>query len=333
LDINQVKSLLEKYSSGNCSTAEKEIIEQWLERTESSKAAAYDDVFITEQLVVNKNQIDSHLKTIANKPSIQYGWLAIAASVLLLISAGSITYNSYLKKHLIQQLAYQPHVEKQVINGWVYVKTSKGITDKVKLPDGSVITLDASTIIRYPQKFANHKRPVYLDEGEALFEVSKDKTSPFTVYTNKFATTALGTAFNIRSYAKEHKISISLIHGKIRIDDLHPTHKINTPNILLPHEQIVLNKLSGNLIKSSFKDETPVIAWQSGVLNFSNASMDEVINTIENRFNVTITNNSKRKNWSYTGDFKDEQLADILKIVCLTEGISYTINKNNITLN
>jgi transmembrane sensor len=333
LDIDQTKTLLKKYSLGICSAEEKEIIEQWLAETENSKAVAYDDVFIAEQLVINKSKIDARLKLAAIKPTFKYSWLAVAASALLVISASAITYTSYLKKHPAQQLAYQPHVEKHTINGWVYVKTSKGITDKVKLPDGSIITLDASTIIRYPQKFTNHKRPVYLDEGEALFEVSKDKTSPFTVYTNKFATTALGTAFNIRSYAKEHKVSISLIHGKIRIEDLHPVHKVNTPNILLPHEQIVLNKLSGNLVKSSFKDETPVIAWQSGVLNFSNASMDQVINTIENRFNVTITNNSKRINWSYTGDFKDEQLADIVKIVCLTEGISYTINKNNITLN
>ena len=318
---------------GICSAEEKEIIEQWLAETENNKAIAYDEDFIAEQLVINKSKIDGRLKTAAIKPISKYNWLAVAASALFVISISTIIYASYLKRHPEQESAHQPHVEKEVINGWVYIKTSKGITDQVKLPDGSIITLDAASIIRYPQKFTNHKRPVYLDEGEALFEVAKDKTSPFTVYTNKFATTALGTAFNIRSYAREHKVSISLIHGKIRIEDLHPAHKTNTPNILLPHEQIVLNKLSGNLVKSSFKDETPVIAWKSGVLNFSNASMDEVINTIENRFNVTITNNSKRTDWSYTGDFKDEQLADILKIVSLTEGISYTINKNSIIIN
>jgi ferric-dicitrate binding protein FerR (iron transport regulator) len=318
---------------GICSAEEKRIIEQWLAETDNSKAITYDDDFISQQIVISKTQIDNRLKIAVLKPKPNYIWLAAAASALFIISAGAIIYASYFKKHPVRQLADQPHIEKQVINGWVYVKTSKGITDQVKLPDGSIITLDAATIIRYPQKFTNHKRPVYLDEGEALFEVAKDKTSPFTVYTNKFATTALGTAFNIRSYAKEHKVSISLIHGKIRIDDLHPARKVNRVHILLPHEQIVLNRLSGNLVKSSFKEETPVIAWKSGVLNFSNASMDEVINTIENRFNVTIINNSKHTNWSYTGNFKDEQLADILKIVCLTEGISYTTNKNSITLN
>lgn len=333
MDINQTKALLQKYSAGTCSVAEKEIIEQWLAESEMSGHIDFNDDFITEQLFITKGKIDSRIgadyAVAIRKPT---NWLAIAASALLFISVSLVAYKFYAKKQTAEELTAK-HVEKRIVNGWVYIQTSKGITDRIKLPDGSLITLDASTIIRYPQKFTNHKRPVFLDEGEALFEVAKDKTSPFTVYTNKFATTALGTAFNIRSYAKEHKVSISLIHGKIKVEDLHPKTISNSTSILLPHEQIVLNKLSGKLVKSNFQDESPVIAWRSGVLTFSNSSMDEVINSIENRFNVTIVNNSKHTDWSYTGTFKDEQLADILKIVCLTEEISYTQNNNVVTLN
>ncbi|WP_259068784.1 FecR family protein [Mucilaginibacter sp. X4EP1] len=334
MDINQIKALLQKYSEGTCSVAEKEIIEQWLAESEISTPIDFSDDFITEQLLINKGKIDSRIGadyTVTVRKSTN--WLAVAASALLFVSVSLVAYKFYFKKQPTGGLAANSRVEKRIINGWVYIQTSKGVTEHVKLPDGSLITLDASTAIRYPQKFSNHKRPVFLDEGEALFEVAKDKTSPFTVYTNKFATTALGTAFNIRSYAKEHKVSISLIHGKIKVEDLHPKTILNNTNILLPHEQIVLNKLSGKLVKSSFNDEAPVIAWRSGVLTFRNASMDEVVNSIENRFNVTIINNSKHTDWSYTGTFKDEQLADILKIVCLTEEISYTQNNNVVTLN
>lgn len=334
MDINQIKTLLQKYSEGSCSVAEKEIIEQWLAESEISTPIDFNDDFITEQLLINKGKIDSRIGTdytVTVRKSTN--WLAIAASALLFVSVSLVAYKFYFKKQPAEGLAANSRVEKRIINGWVYIQTSKGVTEHIKLPDGSLITLDASTAIRYPQKFSNHKRPVFLDEGEALFEVAKDKTSPFTVYTNKFATTALGTAFNIRSYAKEHKVSISLIHGKIKVEDLHPKTISNNTNILLPHEQIVLNKLSGKLVKSSIHDEAPVIAWRSGVLTFRNASMDEVVNSIENRFNITIINNSKHTDWSYTGTFKDEQLADILKIVCLTEEISYIQNNNVVTLN
>jgi transmembrane sensor len=335
LDLNQTKNLLEKYRQGACTGAESKLIEDWLETIKHEGQEHFNENFIDEQLSITKNRIGDRIGVKPLIPRRKHtGWLAIAASLLIFIAISVVIRVLHSKKQAGIQLANLPGVEQHIINGWVYVQTQKGITDHIKLSDGSFITLNASSSLRYPVKFINHKRPIYLDEGEALFEVAKDKTSPFTVYTNKFATTALGTAFNIRSYAREHKVSISLIHGKIRVDDLHPAQKSVAEKILLPHQQIVLNKLSGRLITSDFKDETPITSWKEGVLAFQDATMDEVLNSIENKFNVVIKNNSTRTNWSYTGTFKDEPLYDVLKTVCLTEGISCRIsNNNNITLN
>jgi transmembrane sensor len=335
LDIHQIKDLLEKYRRGTCTEAESVLIEDWLSTIKNDQQNHFSDNFIDDQLSITKNRIDALIDVapLINRKK-HNGWLAVAASLLVIASLSIAIRAIYLKKQPVSQLANQTGVEKYTIDGWVHVQTKKGITDHIKLPDGSFITLNASSTLRYPVKFFNHKRPVYLDEGEALFDVAKDKTSPFTVYTIKFATTALGTAFNIRSYAKEHKVSISLIHGKIRVDDLHPASALNSSKILLPHQQVVLNKQSGQLIKNNFKDETPITSWKDGTLAFQDATMDEVVNSIENRFDVIIKNNSNRTNWSYTGVFKDEPLADVLKTVSLTEGITCTIiDKNNITFN
>ena len=334
MDVHQIKDLLEKYRQGTCSQTETKLIEDWIADIKNDQSGLFTDVFIEEQISVTKSRIDA---IISAQPVIgtkkQYSWLAIAASLLILATVSLSIRALYLKKQGGDQLADQQGIKQYISKGWVYVETKKGITDHIKLPDGSFVTLNASSNLRYPVKFINHKRPVYLDEGEALFDVAKDKTSPFTVYTTKFATTALGTAFNIRSYANEHKVSISLIHGKIRVDDLHPSAKFNATKILLPHQQIVLNKLSGQLIKTDFKDATPITSWKDGILSFQDATMDEVINSIQNRFNITIKNNSSHTNWSYTGSFKTESLNDVLKTVCLTEGITCIINQNNVTLN
>jgi len=334
LDLNQTEILLEKYKQGTCTAAESKLIEDWLETIKNDSEEHFTESFVDEQLIITKNGIDERVVVRPLMPHRKYnGWFAIAASLLVFMAIFVAIKVLHAKKQAGIQLANLPGVEQHTINGWVYVQTQKGITDQIKLSDGSFITLNASSSLRYPLKFINHKRPIYLDEGEALFEVAKDKTSPFTVYTNKFATTALGTAFNIRSYAREHKVSISLIHGKIRVDDLHPGQRSINEKILMPHQQVVLNKLSGRLIKSDFKDETPITSWKDGVLAFQDATMDEVLNSIENKFNVVIKNNSSRTNWSYTGTFKDEPLNDILKTVCLTEGISCRINNTYITLN
>jgi transmembrane sensor len=334
LDIHQIKELLEKYRQGNCTEEESVFIEDWLDDIKNDEQKYFSDSFIDHQLSVAKKKIDENVMVQSVfRPKNNRGWMAMAASVLILAGASVAIWVYHPKKPSTGQLAKQSGIEQYIRKGWVYVETQKGVTGHIQLPDGSLITVDASSKLRYPVKFVNNKRPVYLDEGEALFEVAKDKSKPFTVYTAKFATTALGTAFNIRSYAKEHRVSISLIHGKIRVDNLQSAAKSRDFKILLPHQQIVLNKISGRLTKINFKEEAPITSWKDGVLSFKDAAMDEVLNSIENKFNVEIKNQSNRTNWSYTGTFKDEPLNDILKTVCLTEGITFNVNKNSITLN
>jgi transmembrane sensor len=332
LETHLLKNLLEKHKKGKCSPAEIKLIEDWLE-TIKNDDAVYTNAFIARQLGITKSRIDRIIsQQPCSQPQKSFTWLKMAASLLLFVLTGVAVFKSYQKKQAAEAFSNKPTVERHILNGWVCIQTQKGVTAHIKMPDGSLVTLDASSTLRYPVKFINHKRRVYLDEGEALFEVAKDKASPFTVYTTKFATTALGTAFNIRSYANEHKISISLIHGKIKVDDLRPSVSNSATKILLPHQQIVFNKTSGILLKTYFKDALPITAWKDGVLSFQDATTDEVINAIQNKFNVEIANNSTRTNWSYTGVFTDEPLNDVLKTVCLTEGIAYTINKNDITL-
>jgi len=333
LHTEEIKALLEKYRQGTCTDDEAQLIEIWLASLQNEDVAAFDEAFIEDQLSSVKNRVD---QAIGFSPSISRRWnnrwLAIAASLLVLCVSAAV-WAIYFRKAQVQVIAARTGISRHIADGWVYLQTPKGITSQVKLPDGSFITLDASSSLRYPVKFTNHKRPVYLDEGEAFFEVAKDKSSPFTVYTPKFATTALGTAFNIRSYAKENKVLISLLHGKIKVEDLRPSYRSAAVRILLPHQQVVLNKQSGSLLKSDFIDETPITSWKDGVLSFKDSTADEVINSIENRFNVVIANKSTRTQWSYTGTFKNQSLIDVLNTVCLTEGISCTITNNNVTLN
>jgi ferric-dicitrate binding protein FerR (iron transport regulator) len=334
LDTEQIKALLDRYRRGECTVAESELIERWLSTIRNNPDAQLDDGFINNQLNLVKSRVDD---VIGASPVIGRRWnysrWAIAASLLILCASAAI-WIARSRRSTAAVSENEASIAQYTRNGWVYVQTKKGVTDHIKLPDGSLVTLDASSMLRYPVKFVNHKRPVYLDEGEGLFEVAKDKTSPFTVYTPKFATTALGTAFNIRSYAREHKVSISLLHGKIKVEDLHPAHKTGNLRILLPHQQVVLDKQSGLMKSSDFADETPITSWKDGVLSFKDANADEVINSIENRYNVVITNKSRRTAWSYTGTFRDQSLEDVLRTLCLTEGISCTITNNkNVTLN
>lgn len=336
MDTRKIKNLLRRYRQGLTSQHENDAVEQWLDHLKNDDPTYFDEDTINKYLANAKAVIDSQIKQPVNIFKNNLGKLGVAAS-LVLISGTAIAIWFWSQKNIdsnpaLQVCKTQPNVIIRKSNGWVYLQTKKAIKYTATLSDGSVIVLNASSRLRYPEKFINHKRPVYLEEGEALFTVAKDKTSPFTVYTTKFATTALGTAFNIRNYQNEHKISISLIHGKIRVDNMVKAKSQAASRIVLPHQQIIANDDLTYVKSSSFDDETTVIGWKDGILSFKDASMTEVLNSIENRFNLKIRNNSHQVKWSYTGVFKKESLADVLETICLTERIHYKTNNNEIIL-
>lgn len=332
MDNRKLRRLLDAYQKGQCTEQERALIEAWLNKP-LGDSQEHDD--IDWQLRSAKLKIDKSING-DDDNVLQFSahrsrhWWGIAAGLAVFIVCAIVTWR-YISKP--QQQVAAGHVKQWVDKGWLNVSVPKGKRYTLTLSDGSTVSLNAFSRLRCPVKFVNHKRPVYLEEGEGLFNVAKDKASPFTVYARNFATTALGTAFNIRAYSSEHKISISLIHGKIRVEDLLAKKQDLKTHILLPHQQLVINKSSGRLIKDSFSDENEITGWKNGLLIFHDASADEVISAVENRFGVRIVNECERKEWSYTGTFKNESLDEVLSTICLTEGIKFSNTKNNIVLN
>lgn len=58
------------------------------------------------------------------------------------------------------------------------VSTRNGETREVILPDNSRITLNAGSVLIYPEKFSGAERTVFLS-GEAIFEVTHNEELPF----------------------------------------------------------------------------------------------------------------------------------------------------------
>lgn len=93
-------------------------------------------------------------------------------------------------------------------------RTGVGQQATVKLPDGSVVTLNTDTVLRTRQ--AEGRRLLYLDKGQAFFKVAKDPKRPFVVAAGGRTVTALGTAFDVRVAADKFKVT--LVEGKVRVE-------------------------------------------------------------------------------------------------------------------
>src|SRR5690606_34396534 len=99
--------------------------------------------------------------------------------------------------------------------GDLQLRTPKGGTYQISLPDGTRVWLNAASTLKYPTRFDGKERVVEL-EGEAYFEVNRNRI-PFLVKTGTQTIEVLGTQFNVSAYVDEKEIQTTLVAGSVRI--------------------------------------------------------------------------------------------------------------------
>lgn len=312
------------------------IVEQWFEGVNRHSTTSVPDDDLPLELEAVKQSIHEKIRAPRTRRLRPFYYIAAAASVLLVAGAWLFTY---LKTSRVAAPADAPMAHtspakssRTIRNGFVELSTAKGATERIVLSDGSTIVVNASSRIRYPQQFPATGRNVYLEEGEAFFTVAPNTKSAFTVHSGDIHTTALGTTFNVRDYAHENRITVALLSGKVKIDQTRNGNREGNAIILLPNEQVHYDMQSLQLVKSSFTKPEEITGWRQGYLVFKDASYNEVIAEIENRYGVTIINQSDKKEWNYTGFFKEESLQDVIETICLAKSLSYTIVNDTIVL-
>nr|WP_240966253.1 FecR family protein [Pseudoflavitalea sp. G-6-1-2] len=206
------------------------------------------------------------------------------------------------------------------------------VRDTIRLEDGSSIVLNAGSKLRYPEHFSDTERSIWLEEGEAYFDATQQQGRPFVVYTNPLTTTALGTTFNIRTYAAENKVTVALFTGKVKVDHLNTSGNRAGSLVLNPSEQVSFNRLQPGLKKTSFAKPEEVYGWKKGHLIFKDASFDEIQTGLGNHFGVTVLNHSSKTTWNYTGIFRNESLKDVMETLCIATSLTYSVKKDTVFL-
>ncbi|MCK0137010.1 FecR family protein [Arenibacter sp. S6351L] len=238
-------------------------------------------------------------------------------NIVASVDRNSIAFDS------IQQLVKTASIYNEIFipNGEIF---------KLKLSDGTLVWLNAGSKLRFPQSFDNtdNNRTVYL-EGEAFFEVKKNKNKPFIVNTQEVDVKVLGTKFNITSYENDDYIATTLVEGSVSV------YENRTPDngvILTPSFQAHYNKFGNNFIKEKV-DIDNYTAWMHNRLVINNLKFSEILVKLERRYSVKFINNSENLNDEfYEGEFVDEDIKSVLKTISLSTPFSYEINQNIITI-
>ncbi|WP_233884492.1 FecR family protein [Tenacibaculum piscium] len=204
----------------------------------------------------------------------------------------------------------------------IFIATTYGEQKEVTLSDGSVVWLNASSKISYKE---NSPRTIRL-EGEAFFEVAKDKKHPFTVETpDNIIVKALGTSFNIKSYKENNYYETVLFTGKVAVN-VKDSEK--NKMIMLPNDKIRILKKNKQIIKSVIKNKMNTISWREGKIQFKNKTFKEIATDFKNQYNLKFHfENEKISNIKFTGTFeKTMPIGEILEILKITKPFEYHFN-------
>ena len=257
--------------------------------------------FVFER-VNDKIKTDSILTSRMNGKRVNIRFLVAAGIALLLLMSVSAAY------HL-------GHKSGQELKSNLYAETVTplGVTTKITLPDGTVVTLNGGSKLTYPTLFAGKERCVSLS-GEGFFEVAKDAEHPFLVNADNLSVKVLGTKFGFKSYKDDNQTIVTLKEGLVKAM---PSNKEAVNGIVLrPNQQLVLDNRTGEF-QCRNVNTAEYLSWKEGVLYFRDTTLDEIAKILERKFNVKILIASESlKNDRYFAHFGyNENLEQILTLL------------------
>jgi hypothetical protein len=181
----------------------------------------------------------------------------------------------------------------------------------ITLTDSTVVTLLPGSQLQYPNSFEGKNREVYL-EGEAGFHVKRNEKFPFKVHSKNIVTTVLGTVFNIKKTG-DSAIIVELLSGKLKVEIDDSTSK--PQSLLLSPQEKATYVFRDNYLYKNEKAERFDIS-------FGGNSFDEIAARIKDVFGKTVINKSDKKNWRFTGDFKNTTAKEIIESICLIKSLN-----------
>jgi transmembrane sensor len=327
---HEFQRLLDRYSAGRCTPEEAKLVEQWYSNIKSSQ-----DQFATPDDY--EEQLWSRIKPARQLHPNFNIFLKIAATITIFA----------LVTVAILKFTAQPNEEKQTANVSVseqgknenteVVSNGTSFSKKITLNDGSTIVLQPGSSVSYPRQIDPAKRVVRLS-GEGFFDVKRDPTRPFYVYSNEIITEVLGTSFNIKAYDSEKEIVVAVKTGKVSVyanPDKQRKHHANLQNVLLTPNQKVIYDREAEIVSKQIV-ETPAVVVENTdyfTMQFDGKPVTTIFDVLEENYGINIEYDADAlKDCVLTTKMAEEGFYERIDIICKAINAEYTTTDAVITI-
>lgn len=219
----------------------------------------------------------------------------VAAVSLLLILSTLFTY-TYL--HRVDPIEY-------------YTLMTQDRRTDFTLDDGTIVTLNRNSRLRYSNQYGSEERRVSL-EGEAYFQVTHDAQKPFRVEMEGATIEVLGTTFNVQADTAQHQIVATLVEGSVAFQ----TRQKNI--VLKPEQQLTYSRLTHQYQIQPVNTDL-VVAWKEGLLRYRSVPFVQLVEDLRKAYQIPISITDevlRQPNVIVSGSFDEKlSLEEIFQVV------------------
>lgn len=247
-------------------------------------------------------------------------YAAVAALVFSLLGTGFYFYEQgvpssfFAMNHLAKRSLFQ---------------TGSGEIKNLLLGDGSRIKMNKGTLISIDEsRYGIKTREVWIEEGEAYFEVAHDPSKPFIVHTGNVQTTVRGTAFNVKAYKSLGEYVVSVRRGRVEVGEKNKIY-----SLLFADRQLDYHINSRKYTVSEVK-WADACGWTDGRLVLNKAGLEEFRLRIRQQFGKELVSEGQAlRDMSISSSFPENtSLEEVMKVIREIYGIDYRITDTRVII-
>ena len=303
MDKEELHHLLQKYRDGTLTQEEKRLWDDVLDSYDGDGSPGIElevDDSIGAGIYQELREEIKKREPLVSSPKRSWQWAKVAASIVLLIGLGYLTY-----------FFTSGNNEAQEVQVKLLSKTTDwGQRSNITLADGTKIALNAGSTLEFPESFTHDSiRRVRL-KGEAFFEVVPNVDQPFVVVTDNIYTRVLGTSFNISSYPFNEDISVTVKTGKVQVSDFEEEDAQTV--YLVPNEEVQYHREKKEMVKQK-ADGDSYLDWKKGVIRIQDKTIGETSKILSRWYGVQFEVGSTVQDCHLTGTYENVRLQAVLE--------------------
>ncbi len=333
MKTNDIKywDLIAKYFANECTDNEIKKLDQWIKQS-----AEHKNIFNqlkTDQKLINRNRamervnVDSawdklksrieaegHEQEEKKNKTISLNRILKYAAMIVLVAGLGFLFNKI----------YQ--------DNWGYYSIAEytaenEVSNEIILPDGTKVYLNENSSLKFPDQFPGTSRKVKLN-GEAFFDVAKNKEKPFIIDAQKAEIRVLGTSFNVRTNVDDDvDVEVYVETGKVEIFK----KKLAPENIIVEPGNVGI--VTKSEIKKQENTNLNIMAWKTKDIVFREDRLRNVFNTLSRVYHVNIyADNEGILNYRLTSSFKNQDIESVIEVICVTFNLKVDYKNNEIRI-